>query len=92
MNCTTVKQDKACPFMTSKGCSFNGGICHEIVEQCRGCKRSNEISTGWYCEAYPDPSKKWNHGSCNLATHIANGSSEKKARINPLKASKRNQR
>jgi hypothetical protein len=76
--------------MTSKGCSFNGGICHEIVEECKGCKRSSEISTSWYCEAYPDPSKKWNHGKCNLATHVASDVAEKKAKINPLKASKRN--
>lgn len=89
MVCTTVKQGKDCPFMNAKGCSYNGGICHEIVEQCNGCKRTSEITTGWYCSACPDPSLKWKNGNCNLATHVSNGSSESKAKINPLKASKR---
>jgi len=92
MNCTTVKQGKACPFMSTKGCSFNGGVCHEIVEQCKGCRRTNEVSSGWYCDAYPDPAKKWAYGNCNLATHVSNGSTESKAKLNPLKASKRNNR
>lgn len=92
MNCTTVRQGKACPFMTAKGCSFNGGICHEIVDQCQGCKRTTEATAGWYCEAYPDPSKKWSYGSCNLATHVANDTADKKAKLNPLKASKRKNR
>jgi len=89
MVCTTIKQDKECAFMTAKGCSYNGGICHEIVEQCNGCKRSSEIQTGWFCAACPDPSLKWKNGNCNLATHVTNGSSKKKVKINPLKASKR---
>ena len=89
MVCTTIKQDKECSFMTAKGCSYNGGICHDIVEQCNGCKRSSEIPTGWFCAACPDPSLKWKNGNCNLATHVTNGSSSKKNKINPLKASKR---
>ncbi len=92
MDCSTVRQGKACPFMSEKGCSFNGGICHEIVDKCEGCKRTTEVSTGWYCEAYPDPSKKWSHGNCNLATHVTNGTADKKAKVNPLKASKRESR
>jgi len=36
--CTTIKEGMECPFMTTSGCSYNGGICHEIVEECNGCK------------------------------------------------------
>jgi len=32
MVCTTIKQGENCFFMTKSGCSYNGGICHEIVE------------------------------------------------------------
>jgi len=89
MDCRTVRQGRACTFMTDKGCSFNGGICHEVVEQCRGCRRATEVSAGWYCQAYPDPSKKWGHGSCNMATHVVNETTGNQAKLNPLKASKR---
>jgi len=91
--CVTVRNGKDCPFMTKKGCSFNGGICHEIVEPCNGCNRKIEFSSRWYCTAYPDPSQKWKHGSCNLATHVGKGAgSETKVKVNPLKASKRSAR
>jgi len=75
--------------MTKKGCSYNGGVCHEIVEQCNGCGRSAEFSSGWYCTAYPEPIRKWKNGNCNLSTHIAVTSTKEKAKLNPLKASKR---
>ena len=89
MICQTVRNGSECPFMVKKGCSFNGGICHEIVEQCDGCNRKAEYSSEWFCSAYPDPALKWKHGKCNLATHVADASTSKKAKINPLKASKR---
>ena len=89
MVCTTVKEGMDCPFMTAKGCSYNGGICHEIVEQCNGCNRTAEIVTGWYCTACPDPALKWKNGNCNIASHVIVASNAKKAKINPLKASKR---
>ena len=89
MVCTTIRKGMMCPFMTAKGCSYNGGICHEIVEQCGGCNRSAEFSSSWYCTACPDPSLKWKRGNCNLASHIRLAGSEGKAKINPLKASKR---
>jgi hypothetical protein len=92
MVCATVRKGKECPFMTAKGCSYNGGICHEIVEKCDGCNRSVELSSGWYCTAYPDPSLKWKIGNCNLASHVASALSTTKAKINPLKASKRRSR
>jgi hypothetical protein len=92
MICTTIKQGMECPFMGKSGCSYNGGICHEIVEQCDGCNRGSEYSSGWYCTACPDPSLKWKNGSCNLATHVKSASASSKAKLNPLKASKRKSR
>lgn len=89
MDCSTVKKDTECVFMTKKGCSFNGGSCHPIVEECNGCSRSSEVSSGWYCTACPDPSVKWRHGDCNFATHVAKEIQVKNTKINPLKASKR---
>ena len=92
MNCATIKKDMECTFMTSKGCSYNGGICNQIVEQCNGCNRGTEFSSGWYCTACPEPSLKWKNGNCNLATHLAVESIKAKTKINPLKASKRKSR
>ena len=89
MICTTIKQGMECPFMSKSGCSYNGGICHEVVEQCGGCNRGTELSSGWFCSACPDPSLKWKNGNCNLATHVKTESTKAKAKINPLKASKR---
>ncbi len=90
MNCTTIKKGVECPFQTTNGCTYNSGICHEIVEQCEGCGRGVEVGSGWYCSACPDPTIKWRNGSCNLATHVSTMGSETKQKINPLKASKRN--
>ncbi|NVM23243.1 MAG: hypothetical protein HWN68_15845 [Desulfobacterales bacterium] len=90
MDCTTVKPGVECVFMTKKGCSFNGGTCHSVVEQCRGCSRTSELASGWYCTACPDPSVKWKSGKCNLATHVKDTDEAKGTKINPLKASKRN--
>ncbi len=93
MLCTTIKPNTECPFMTAKGCSFNGGVCLPIVEACKGCKRAVEYPSGWYCSATPDPSKKWKNGVCNLATHVDNNIAvESKDKINPLKASKRSRK
>ena len=92
MICTTLREGMECPFMTTSGCSYNGGICHEITEQCNGCNRSSEFSSGWFCTACPDPELKWKAGKCNMATHVVSESNGTKAKINPLKASKRGNR
>ncbi len=92
MVCTTIKKDVECPFMSTKGCIYNGGICHEIVEQCNGCNRSAEFSSKWYCTAYPAPLLKWKNGNCNFASHVKSASTGSKVKINPLKASKRGNR
>ncbi len=75
--------------MTAKGCSYNEGACHEVVEQCEGCERRTEFSSSWYCTATPEPAMKWKKGNCNLATHITAATAAAQAKINPLKASKR---
>ena len=92
MHCTTIKEGKECPFMTAKGCSYNDGICHQIVEQCQGCNRGAEFSAGWFCTACPEPASKWKNGNCNLASHVSAATTSTKTKINPLKASKRGRR
>jgi hypothetical protein len=89
MICTTIKEGMECPFMSAKGCSYKGGICHQIVEQCQGCNRGAELPSGWYCTACPEPSLKWKNGKCNMATHVSATAAATSAKINPLKASKR---
>ena len=89
MHCTTVREGVECPFMTVKGCSYNGGICHEIVEQCDGCGRKTQYTSGWYCSACPDPGLKWKVSNCNMATHVSAANAQSGGKINPLKASKR---
>jgi hypothetical protein len=89
MICTTVREGMECPFMTAKGCSYNGGICHEIVEQCNGCSRTVNHNSAWYCSACPEPAKKWKAGHCNMASHVSLSTAQSAAKINPLKASKR---
>ena len=92
MNCTTIKEGIECPFMTAKGCSYTDGICHQVVEQCQGCNRGSEFSSGWFCTACPEPAAKWKKGNCNFASHVSTATTSAKAKINPLKASKRGRR
>jgi len=91
LECVTVKRGLKCPFMTTKGCNFNGGTCHSIIEKCEGCANVIEIETEKYCRICPDPVTKWRLGKCNFATHVKNGNGKNGngRRINPLKASKR---
>ncbi len=93
MVCQTVKLDTPCLFMTKSGCSFNGGECHPIVDECQGCDRAQEFPSGIYCITFPDPAAKWRTGLCNMATHVKkSNNSNKTTKINPLKAAKRNSR
>ena len=89
MLCTTIREGHECHFMTAAGCSYNGGLCHEIVEQCDGCNRKSEYASKWYCTACPEPNAKWKSGNCNLATHVKTTVASKAQKVNPLKASKR---
>ena len=89
MICTTVREGDDCVFMTAKGCSYNGGNCAPVIDQCMGCQRTTEVATGVNCMAAPEPSLKWKNGNCNMATHVKLESNTKKQKLNPIKASKR---
>ncbi|UCD71373.1 MAG: PxxKW family cysteine-rich protein [Syntrophobacterales bacterium] len=93
MVCQTVKEGTECVFMSKRGCSYNGGKCHPIVDNCNGCDRVTKYPTGLYCKAYSEPALKWIKGHCTLATNVKrnNGTTEEK-KLNPLKASKRKSR
>ena len=73
MLCTTIKEGTECAFMSKKGCEFNGGTCHTIIEECQGCERIFEAATGQYCQIFPQPAIKWRRGTCNMATHKKGG-------------------
>ncbi len=92
MVCKTVRKGMECPFMTAKGCTYNGGICHEITENCSGCNRTIQYDSGWYCAVSPDPQIKWKTGNCNLATHVKSEAADVSSKVNPLKASKRSKK
>lgn len=89
MQCVTVRNGAECVFMTAKGCSFDGGRCLPVVEQCQGCARTQTRADGVFCNIAPNPAAKWNRGTCNLATHVERAKVEAAQKINPLKASKR---
>lgn len=88
MNCSTVKEGVYCSFMTGSGCSFNGGRCHPVIENCEGCDKVTAYSSGSYCASFPNPNVKWEFGRCNFASHLKTEKVEAK-KLNPLKASKR---
>jgi hypothetical protein len=91
MQCITVKKGAECAFMTRKGCNFNGGQCHQVVDKCEGCAKTVATETGTFCTVAPNPAAKWSRGHCNFATHVtrSNGTDNSKQKLNPLKASKR---
>jgi hypothetical protein len=89
MICQTIKVGQDCGFMNKRGCGFNGGSCHIVIDKCDGCNKITEQSTGQYCRVYPDPSSKWLSGICPTASHSKKDIKESSQKINPLKASKR---
>ena len=89
MVCQTIKTGTECAFMTKKGCGFNGGSCHTIIEKCEGCNKVTDCQTGQFCKVYPEPTSKWLSGNCPTATNIKREITEVVQKINPLKASKR---
>jgi hypothetical protein len=89
MVCETIKAGAECAFMTKKGCGFNGGSCHQIIDRCEGCNKIIEYTMGKYCMIYPDPASKWAIGGCPTASHIKKDAAARDQKINPLKASKR---
>ena len=89
MFCQTIKTGQECNFMSKKGCGFNGGSCHIVVDKCDGCNKIADLSAGQYCRVYPDPMSKWLSGNCPTASHIKREIKESAQKLNPLKASKR---
>jgi hypothetical protein len=89
MLCATTKKGIECFFMAKKGCTFAGGTCHEIVQQCEGCGHVVTVESKKLCKAYPDPAAKWQFGPCNLATHVQRKLQTEVKKVNPLKASKK---
>lgn len=89
MKCETLKPGTECPFMKKTGCSYNGGKCNTIIENCEGCTRVVEFETGKYCASFPNPAQKWQKGNCPMSTHVKKASKAEEQKINPLKASKR---
>jgi len=89
MQCVTLKKGVECAFMTRKGCDFNGGQCHTVVDQCEGCSRAVAFSEKTLCTVSPHPATKWVRGTCNFATHVERKAAEQTQKLNPLKASKR---
>jgi hypothetical protein len=89
MVCASVKEGIECFFMNKDGCQFNGGSCHQIIEECEGCLKVKEFPTGKYCLSFPEPAVKWRIGICNMATHVKASNGKASDKINPLKASKR---
>ena len=76
--------------MKKSGCTFNGGSCHNVTEDCQGCSNIEAFPGGDYCQIFAEPAVKWIGGSCNMASHTSNGEEEKGGKkLNPLKASKR---
>jgi len=75
--------------MKKSGCSYNGGKCYTIVENCEGCSRILEVEAGRYCSSFPFPAQKWQTSNCTMATHIKKAQKAEEQKINPLKASKR---
>jgi len=90
MVCQTVKAGVECIFMTERGCTYNGGRCYPIVEECQGCERVQEFPDGLYCQVYSEPRLKWLKGRCPMATHLKEEKARKEGKkLNPLKAAKR---
>lgn len=70
---------------------FNGVLCEEIIDKCKGCAKVMAGDGKEYCSVYPQPAKKWRKGVCNFATHakVEVPKDESGKKVNPLKAAKR---
>lgn len=73
---------------TADGVAVNGFLISPCVEQCSGCERVRAFDDQEFCSSYPEPASKWQGGNCNFATHIKTEAAAK-AKVNPIKASKR---
>lgn len=75
--------------MAKTGCTFNGGRCLAVTEQCESCGNAKEYPSGVYCTVFANPASKWTLGRCNFATHFKIEGKKDEKMLNPLKASKR---
>ena len=73
---------------SEEGVERNGIRLQPVVEQCANCERIRFFEEEQFCCSYPFPARKWAGGRCNFATNIKTETAAK-ARVNPLKASKR---
>ncbi len=73
---------------TASGIELNGVVLKPVVEKCDGCERIRTFEEQQFCQAYPNPERKWVGDRCNFATHIK-VAAKAAAKVNPLKASKR---
>lgn len=73
---------------TEAGVELNGAVLQPVVEQCTNCERIRLFDEQQFCSSYPVPARKWASGRCNFATNLKTESASK-AKVNPLKASKR---
>jgi hypothetical protein len=73
---------------SGEGVERNGIRLQPVVEQCAECERIRVFEEQQFCSSYPVPARKWAGGRCNFATNIKT-EAVAKARVNPLKASKR---
>lgn len=99
MKCQKVKPGIECTHWKKSGCTFPGGICQPVVEQCltggknnEGCSNIMEFNGSKYCTVFAEPAAKWEDGLCNFATHRKAERKVIEQKINPLKAAKRAQR
>ena len=75
---------------TDAGVVVKGVPVKPVIDKCEGCERVRVFDDQKFCSSYPMPERKWVGGNCNFATHIqAEASAKVKAKVNPLKASKR---
>ncbi len=73
---------------TDAGVQVNGVVVKPAVEKCEGCERIRFFEEQSFCQAYPNPERKWTSDRCNFATHVKTAA-KAAAKVNPLKASKR---
>ncbi len=73
---------------TDAGVVLSGITLKPIIEKCEGCERVRLFEEEKFCQAYPNPERKWVGDRCNFATHIKLAT-KASAKVNPLKASKR---
>ena len=84
-----AKTQKANNISEEAMAKYASGLFNPIIDKCEGCERIIEAGSAKYCQTYVAPEAKWKLSICNFATHVKPEFETAKAKINPLKASKR---